>query len=590
MKAIYSMMLAAMVAGTASAQTAKMYEGVNFSKLSNNGKWLIENTQGTFTVYNRTTEESFSCSDPDGMKMYMPGLGRSITDDGKLVGMCDGNAGICVGGEWTYLPQPTGVGSSYNTAHAITPDENRIVGILGNNGASMGGDGLMAYPVIWTKNSAGEYECNTLPYPSVDFLGKTPQYVTAISIADDGKTIAGQVRDNSGFYVMPIVWREQTDGTWAYSMLGESEIYDKSRLGELPEYPVTPVSPNVGDYMTQADADAYNNALEEYNEKVQLYYDGLLDEWPEYPKYEDYISDATRKQAYLDAMEKYNADQQKYMSDLMAYQAKLDEITTQCGFTQNSLFLSANGRYLGTTLEDRSKQDGWGGGIEKYIGYFDVWAATPSFIRVTKGGDYLITGILNDATTFIGTPAMEYTRNTFVVKPSEDAKSFQTLTLPKYVESRNADMAKWITDNNTYDVTVWGYDDNWNQIIEDVVKDSLVCGTVTANPEGTILLSYYTDQFTSTDEARSLSYVIDFNTPAGIHGVSYGREQRFGATVSGRNVVAGATTAKMEIFDMAGRKLNADPAARSVALKEGVYMVHTTDADGSEATRKVVVK
>lgn len=589
MKAFYPMLFAAMIAGQASAQTVEKFNGVSFSKFSADGNWLVENNQGTMNIYNRATDETFNVADPDGMKMFMPGLGNSVTNSGKVVGTCGDYAGIWQNGEWTYLPQATGVGTSYNAANAITPDESRIVGILGNDGASMASDGMMAYPVVWTKNANGEYECEKLPCPEKDFIGATPQYITAIAVSDDGKTVVGQVRDNSGFYLMPILYRQQTDGTWTYTMLAENEVYDKSRLGELPERPGDqPKYPDVAEYMTAADVDDYNDAVDYYNEQLELYYAGVIDTYPDYPVQSDYISDADSKAAYLAAVDKYQADQNKWMADYMAYQQKLGEITTNCSFVQSALCLSGNGRYLGMTLEDRSSSDGWGGSTDKYVGYMDLTAEAPSFVRETKGGDYLITSILNDGVTFVGTPAMEYTRNTFVVVPGDNTNT--TMSLPKYMETRNAEMAKWIVDNNTYDVNVWGYDDDWNPIITDVVKDSLVTGTVMANSDGTLYVSYYTDQFSSDDEANTLSYVINLNGTTAVKAVGDDRRQRFGASVSGKSVVAGADTDKMEVFDATGRKVNADDRKRSVALESGIYVVRTTAKNGTTATRKVVVK
>lgn len=589
MKAFYPMLFAAMIAGQASAQTVEKFNGASYSKFSADGNWLVEDNQGTMNIYNRATGEKFNEADPDGMKMFMPGLGNSVTNSGKIVGTCGDYAGIWQDGEWTYLPQPTGVGTTYNAANAITPDETRIVGILGNDGASMESDGMMAYPVVWTKDANGEYECEKLPCPEKDFTGATPQFITAIAISDDGKTVAGQVRDNAGFYLMPILYRQQADGTWTYTMLAENEVYDKSRLGELPERPgEQPKYPNVADYMSADDVDAYNEAVAYYNEQLELYYAGVITEVPDYPMQTDYISDADSKAAYQAALDKYQADQSKWMADFTAYQQKLSEITTDCSFVQSALFLSGNGRYLGLTLEDRSTSDGWGGSTDKYVGYVDLQAENPSFVRETKGGDYVVTSILNDGTTFVGTPAMEYTRNTFVVVPGE--KSCTTMSLPKYMETRNAEMAKWIVDNNTYDVEVWGYDDDWNPTITDVVEDSLVTGTVMTNSDGTLYVSYYTDQFTNSDEALSVSYVINLNGTTSVKTVGDDRRQRFGASLSGNNVIAGADTDKMEVFDAAGRKVNADDRKRSVALESGVYVVRTTAKDGAVATRKVVVK
>lgn len=588
MKALYTMAVAAMIACQASAQTTQKYEGVSFSKMSPNGKWLIENLQGTINILDRNTGNSYTCEDPDGLKNYMPGLGQSITNSGKIVGMGGDYAAVWQNGSWTNLPQETGVGSSFNAAYAITPDESRIVGILGRDGASLqGNNALMAYPVVWIKGANGEYTCAKLPCPDKDFEGLAPQYVTAMCISDDGKTVAGQVRDFTGFYIMPIVYTEGEDGTWTYRVIGQKEVYDESRIGELPTMPTSPTMPDVTKYMTADDVNNYNAAVEYYNEQVQLYYDGVISEFPEYPMYEDYIADTDSKAAYKAAMEQYQKDQQQFNQDYMDYVTKREEICTNKSFVQNSMYMSGDGRYLGVTLEDRSTSDGWGGSSDKYAGSFDLKQDNPEFTAATKGGDYLLTGMLNNRTMLVATPAMEYTRSTFVVK-GDDAHT--TLSLPEYIAESNAEAGKWVKDNNSYDVNIYDYDDNWNQVVVGTVKDSLVTGTVTANPEGTIFVSYYTDTFTSQESQTKISYLVDLNSTVGINSTAFADDrQRGGIKVEGNTVTATTEGAKMEIYDADGRLVDTAKGKATLA-KGGIYVVHTTDANGHTATAKVATK
>lgn len=584
MNRIYSMALAAMLAGQALAQSAEKFEDFTFSKFSQDGNWLVENNNGAIAIYNRARKSLSETGDPDGMQMYMAGLGNCMSNSGKLVGTCGDYAGIWADGSWTHLPQATGVGTSYNAAHSITPDERRIVGILGYDNAQMGSGQMLAYPVVWTKNEAGEYVCQNLPCPEKDFLGLTPQYITAIAVSDDGKTVAGQVRDNSGFYIMPIVYKEDADGNWTYTLLGESEIYDKSRLGELPDVPEQPAYPDVTQYMSDEDVTAYNAAVEKYNEDISKYFNGETDIYPDYPLPADYISDATQKKAYEDAQAQYQADIMAWQLAFTAYNEKLSEITTNRGFVQNAVYLSANGRYLGEGLEQRSSSATWGEATPKYIGYFDLEKEDPQFTRATEGGDYLITGILNDATVFVGTPAMDYTRNTFAYVPAEEKTA--RMTMPEYAARRSQEMAKWIADNNTYDVTLYKYDDDYNYVVDRVVNDSLVSGTVMPNPDGTILLSYYTDSFTDMNSSLSVSYIVDLNTADGISALS-SEEAARGIFAENGSIAAADKTASLDVYDIAGRKLTRNAVKGSVSVQGGMYVVRMTDAKGNVTARKV---
>lgn len=588
MKTFYSVILSALIAAQASAQVTERFDGYAFSKFSPDGKWLVENNNGSISILDRNTGKSYTTGDPSGFQIYMVGLGNSVTNSGKIVGSCGDYAGIWYNDEWIHLPQETGVGTTYNGAYGITPDESRIVGILGLDNSSMGNDGLQAYPVVWTKNASGEYSCTKLPFPEKDFLGLTPQYVTAVTISDDGKTVVGQVRDNSGFYVMPIVYRETEDGKWTYTIIGDKEVYDKSRLGELPQVPVQPTYPEVVNYMSDDDIAAYNKAIENYNNLLEQYYNGLIDEYPEYPLYEDYISDPDSKAAYQAAIAKYQEDIQKWQTDYMAYQNKLSEITTNCGFIQNAFCLSGNGRYLGATLEQRSSDGIWGE-TANYIGYFDLQSGDdPQFVRETEAGDYLLTGILNDATTFVGTPYREYTRNTFVVKPTESGNT--TMSFVDYMKSRSESAAKWIQDNNKYDVVEWGYDDEWNPIVLSEKKDSVVVGTVGASSDGNVFVSYYTDSFNDNSTNEGVSYVVDLKSTTGINTVADDKTFKFDAIVSGNNIIAGADVCKMEIFDLQGRKINSHDNQRSVSVSKGIYVVRTIGDNGKQYSRKIVIR
>lgn len=521
MKKFYALMCAAALASQAQAQEMEKFEGAMFSMFSPNGDWLVENLQGSMQVKQRSTGDEFSSADETGMLMYNSGLGHCVTNSGAIVGIAGEYAGIWKNGEWTNLPQTSGIGTTYNTGHSITPDEHRICGVLGIDGATYDGNTSFAGPVVWTKNDAGEYELAWLPCPEKDFLGNAPQYTTAVVMSDDGKTIVGQVRDNSGFYMIPIVYKEAADGTWSYRMVGESMVYDKTKLGELPEMPVAPTYPDYTAYMSDEDQQNYQDAMTQYDEDVQRYYNGEITEFPEYPQYVDYMSDATQKEAYQAAVNKYNTDLAAYNADYQAYVEKREEIVTNMDFMQNALALTSDGRYLGVTLVDRntdsSDVDDWGESSAKYtVGYFDLSKDDPEFVAVSEPGDFVISNILDDRTVLYATPSSEYTRSTYVVMP--DSK--ESLPFGKYMEKRNATAAKWLADNNTYDVIVWGFDDEWNPIVESEVEDSLVVGSVNASADGNVFVSFYEDSFTDPNMSQFVSYVIDLNTATAIGGVA----------------------------------------------------------------------
>lgn len=563
MKKIYATILAAALSAGAQAQVMERIDGASFTKFSDDAEWLVQNLQGTISIVRRSTGEQWESYDPEGLKLYMAGLGHSVTATGYLVGMAGDSAAVWHDGAWTPLPQPTGVGTTYNTGHSITPDGRRICGVLGNDGSSMTGENarVMAYPAVWTKNAAGEYEFQALPYPEKDFLGETPQFVTAVAMSDDGRTVVGQVRDYSGFYVIPIVWREDADGAWSYRMVGSDEIYDASKIGDLPPMPTPPTMPNANDYMSADDVDAYNAALEKYNEDLNKYYSGETDVYPDYPMMEDYISDAAKKADYQAAMAQYQKDQAQYMQDYTDYMTKREEIVHNKSYVQNTLCLSGNGRWLGVTLEDRGTGDYWGAGTTKTVGSFDLEQDDPRYAAATPAGDYLATATLNDGTLIYGTPSSAYTRNAFVSLPKADG-SRSNVTFGDYLYDRSEAAGKWLEEHNTYDVEIWGYDDDgWTPIVTDVVEDSLVAGTVMANAEGTVFVGYYTDDLGAESSGQTVSYIIDLSSLAGIHATSSAR---------------GGETTEPRYYNLQGQLL------REAPLK-GVYV----EQRGGKAVKRV---
>lgn len=588
MKKIFTLAMAAMLAMQASAQVTEKYEEVGFSKMSPDGKWLVENLQGAMNILDRNTGTKYSCQDADGLVLYMPGLGNCVTNEGAVAGTGGDYAAVWKDGEWTNLPQDSGIGTSFNAANAITPDGHRIVGILGRDGSSLqGNNAMMAFPVVWTKNAKGEYECKKLPCPETDFAGLAPQYITAMYISDDGKTVVGHLRDFTGFYVMPIVYTEGADGEWSYKVIGQKNVYKEDLIDQLPPMPTSPTMPDPAKYMTADDVEKYNAAVEEYNEKVDLFFQGVIDEYPEYPLYENYMSDETQKAAYLAAVAQYQKDQQQFNEDYTAYVAKRDEIVTNMSFAQNVAFLSSDGRYLGVVLEDRSTSDAWGGASDKYVGYFDLAEDKPEFVKVTDGGDYTLTGMTDTRDMFVASPAMENTRSTFVVKAGAGNA---TLQLPDYIATSSAQAAQWVKDNNTYDVDIYGLDDDYNYIVIDTKKDSLITGTVTCNADGSVMLSYYTDNFSDPETTKKLSYIVDLKSTVGISSAALpGTRKGTQVSVEGRTVKAANADTQLQVYDMNGRLVGSAEGSATLPTR-GVYAVRSTDADGNTSSTKVVVE
>ena len=557
----------------ASAQNARMYENFAAHKASPDGNWIVENVQGTMAVLNTTTGKTYTLSDDTAQDLYSPGLGNSVTNGGRIYGFTMTRALVWDNGEVMQLDdEPTGIGTGYNGIMSATPDEAVLVGGLGNNGASSASDGMLAYPVIWTKGSDGKYVCTRLPHLQRDFAGSTPQSIIAQQVSDDGTVIAGTLTSGNGFFTFPNVFRKGTDGNWTSILLGKNNVYDESRLSELPEVPAEPVQPDKYDYMSESDKAAYDEAYSVYEEELALYQNGIIETAPDMPNPTDYMSDADKKAAYVAAVQAYYTAHAAYMVQWQKYSDALSKITTGNKFRKNNMFLSPNGRYLATALQ----HDG------VYTpGYFDLSEENPEFVSAADNTySMTVTSVLDDGTIFAASPVTELTRSTYVMEKGKAPVPFHD-----YLAKRSTAAAEWLAANNSYKVNV--YDDAGETIVG-TKNDSIVSGTVTASGNGRVFVAYYTDYYTN-DEQTTKSYVIDLDGVNGISGTATGGEKNLSLMVFGRTVAIGGTkTARA--FDMTGRGVAATKDGEIIFSQPGVYVVTMTGDGGERKSQKVVIR
>lgn len=546
--------LAAMALTTvaATAQVGTDYKGKAYSRISNDGIWAVEDNYGVISLLNRQTGAETDYQDESG-EIYC-GLGHYLAEDGTAVGSSNMNAIILKDGKITTPEQPTGIGSSMNTANSITPDGKRICGGLGT-GESFGGDGMMSYPVVWTLNGEGEYKCTPLPYPTKDFLGLAPQYVTAVDMSADGKTIMGQVTSNSGMYCYPILYTEDAEGNWSYQLVCADLVYDAEKIAALPAAPVEPAYPNVEDYMDDADKAAYQAAMEKYNEDVANYWAGLITEYPAYPNQADYIADAERKAQYDAAESAYKEASDKYWTEKEAWDALLEEAVTGSTFTLNGLALAQNGQYAAATIEcldPDGEIDPWFPWITPTISSvcrFDIKAEGVTS-SISTDSDNLVSAVTNAGAVISCSPVkVENARNSYVLYPGQTV----SVGIEKMVES-NAEASKFLKDNYLFNVTLTSYDEEKEEEVTTTVTDSLITGSVTCNADGTILVSWMYDVFTNPDEFTPRSYVIDLSTKEGIGEIMKGEEAE------------GTVTAR-EFYNLQGQRIAA-PAANGIYLEK----------------------
>lgn len=531
---------------------------------------------------------------PDGSylvtKSYSKGMGNCISDNGIVLANTTeayNDGSYWDNGTWKSVARPANA-SGLLQLNGITADGSRICGISGV-GSTDADAATMATPVLWKRGADGAYnDYVMLPVPEVDFTGRAPQMITAVSISADGKTIAGQVWDYYGARAEPIVYLEDAEGNWSYKLV-DLDFYDHD-WPELPGEP--PVVPEPFDFMTESEIAAYNAAVDAYNnamaepeptpqefmtsdewkayqeaynawnpednpfppsptdfmtpDEVEDYNLAVQEYWasrPEYPMPEGFMS-PSEYQAYADAVEAYNTEFFAWWEKQNTFMEEyFDFINVLPAFDNNNVFLSPDGRYYATTS------------IVDYV-------ATPYRFDLQKNDyelyneDVLLSYVNNDGVLMGGYPMMEYSR-TAKILDGTDGNFIDAYT---YINDRNASLGKWISQNcptigtpsGAQDLGViwgWTYFDRYYTNILPVAKSSGI---------------------------GAIGGVAPFSFKA----------ERGGAIVftgEARNIV---------VFDTKGVKVFSaeNPAARvETGLSAGTYIVKTTSTDGQMIVGKLLI-
>lgn len=513
-KLLLSLCLAA-VAGTSFGYNFQKWVGPMFYMMSPDGKYLVHTAgEGDVMLYN-TTDSTYVYYSADETgetdAYYSIGMGNAINAQGTLVGAIDDyTPGILQNGAWTELPLPEGVGGTYSQGNGITPDGKYICGSISTGSFGTESSATTYKPAVWTRNDDGSYGvCEVLPFPEKDFAGAAPQYVTAISISDDGTIVAGQVMSGSGFACYPIIYKKGTDGKWSYTLPGLSKVVNDGYEGMIPPYPSSyPESIDMSEYLTEDELTAYTNAQAAYKDSVNGYYQGLNDYPSYYPSKKDFIK--TYAEAYNAAVEIYNAAATAYNDSVAAYNEAYYTYATNASYVYNTVALSANGKYLGLTLQSEDPNadpfDSMGGGLLNVPVIINLEDGSLTEVEAT---DMTMCSVTNDGLAVTASPATEYTRKSYIVPAGTTAP----VEFSEWVSAKCPAFESWAKENMNVDYYKYSYDDEGNDTLVSV-PDSVITGTVICNSDATIFCSYMYDYWSEDeDEAGFKSYLIDITDP-----------------------------------------------------------------------------
>lgn len=570
-KALLGVGLLAWLAG--GAQVMEKYPGYLLTHVSDNGRFLISENNGTTIIRDREADAVFSY----GSNMVV-GLGNAISNTGIAVGSSDNFTNPCFwqDGEWIFLNHDV-QSPSIAMANAVTPDGHRIVGSIDCRSIT-GKAEPMVSPVVWTwDESAGDYRFEMLPEPATDITGCAPQQVSATFISDDGKTVLGQVTDYRGMIEYQVVFNEGDDGVWTCRTSGTERMQKEDAV--WPPYPDRPVLPKAVNYLSEGELQAWDNAYQAYLDSLEIV--PLTGKNPRMPYYDDFLDE--HKAEFEEAMKDYEEKNESYLTDLYAFFDAYNANLTKHRFEFNSHRLSGNGAFYACNLvyPDPAPVD-----PDNVPTFFSpvLYALTgDEDSRLVIDESMGLYGLSNDGTMFVATPrstSYAYSRLPYVIPPGGEPMRYTA-----WLRECSPQAYEWLVDNMSY-----GLDgEEADEILADGL--ALLAGTVRINSDASKIISYILEPETN----RYVSYFIDLNAESdGVKGhESVGALGAYYVADKAAIVLTGDVD-RVDIYDMAGRHVYGEDApSPTIGLRgiagAGVYVVRVAGG-GTVVSRKIVIR
>lgn len=553
----------------ASAIEPATYDDMQIQRLSPDGKYSYSASFGTFTVINNETGETtvFAGEEYDG---YELGLGNCVATDGTVVGTDHDQAAYFKNGEWHILQVPNP--EMTNLANAISPDGKTICGSIALKPMSLEDTEVpMQIPVVWNLQSDGTYgEPVLLPHPEKDYTNRVPQYITALAISEDGKTVVGQIRDYSGQMCTVLIYNLGDDGEWTYN--NEFQKLANPNNIEIPAFPGDgPMMPSIEQFMSEEDLAAYQQALNDwYNDPDASY--------SNYPDIEDFISEAGMA-AYEEATTAWEEEFAAWEEAYTAFEMAIEECDGT-GVLFNNVLTSADCSDIYVTVTKLVEDPfSWFGYSEQMYpatmtladGEYSVWDE-PNVVLSARAADGTLMGFYEDTLT---------PRKTVIYAPGTTSNP---KSLAEFVETYSPESAEYVRENMYHDIDTFDPETYDPVTMPDVDCTGVPCCSPDLSVIATLaenLWDYY--------GPLVFSYVIPTGIGSGVRGVEVDKALGLTAFKDGRIVVSEAARS-IEIVAADGRVVFNGPAAGGVietGLTGGAYIV-TVKGENSSRTIKVI--
>lgn len=548
----------------------KEYADGAFQSLSPNGQYAVSDQGfGVVTIYDFATDKSYVYGEESFS--YSVGLGNAVSNTGIILGSTtdNTNAAYWSDGKWVELNVPNPNHS--NMTNGITPDGSRICGSIGNAAINPDEDNTMLLPAYWDRQADGSYgEYHALPHPDLDYTGRAPQYITAVAISEDGKTIGGLITDCAGIMYYPIVYQQNDKGEWSYRILLEDQLKPSS---PIPAYPgESPQCPQYKDYMTADELANWTAAYQEWqNNNYQT----------DYPEEKNYMTEAE--------IAEYEKDYAAYEVEFAAWSEKNDAyndayyeyVSGAPAFVFNAVLLSPDGKtYVATNaVEDPTS---WAGPPVTQNAPWAIDIASEKVSVLDFGMSISPTQMPNSNTLFAYTGLYSTPSTAYIIElDPANAENNKCTALHDWLSAKSPEMKEWLENTLTHEVET--YDEDYNPVFEEYI----FTGMTLASSDLSKLTFWHAVQWAPYD-TQSMAYLVDLNEQSGLENAVADTKLRVSFDASG-NLCVGEGVAAVEVFDLAGRRVFKDTTGtHSNELGAGVYVVKATGLDGSSNTSKVI--
>lgn len=377
---------------------------------------LFASRTGVTSAYDINSGETFSYSDA------FVGTGNSVANNGMIVGAGDQGAAIFLQGETIYPSTMQEYG--YAQFNGVTKDATRVVGMMGNSEM-----GPTYIPFVADIDESGQISnLVTLPFPDRDLFRSIPQWVGASWISEDGKTILGEVLDGVGYYSYPIIFTEDSNGEWNYT-LPSASLFNPEGI-EIPMNPYVdePDYPYPENFMSGA-------ALQAYREAKQAFAAGQGLNPDEF----DYMTDE-QAEAYMEALKAYNDWFYSDYDKIAAYFAAYDAVqATSPTFALSEFCIHPDGKSFMTR-----------GGLVQSDGKLDgkiYEFSTTGLVRIidTPNPDLYPSQILSDGTLVATLPKMAVPNTYLLLSGAEDF-----ITIREFLEPEYPELSNWMDETIPY--------------------------------------------------------------------------------------------------------------------------------------------